>query len=228
MYLLAERLAMTSGDTPSELKNTIDSQSGRFEFLKQCLTLGSAGLAGVAAVFSDPEKIPSGSGARFLVCLIGISLISTVGFALFGISSYANLLRLKTRQVTQEDVDKGYTPDNLEKNITGQAKGVMFSLFIACGLLFGFAAKQVIWQNTADIEDAVTSALKFVKTNIPENGLGARFVKLQSLSNSYIIVFQLPNNGKYVAVTVLKKDGSVSAVESDASTSVFIGIPDKR
>ena len=76
-----------------DVKDEIDAQSGRFEFLKQSLTLGLAGLAGTAAIFTDSTKIPSDPATIITACVIGAALLTVVGFALMGLSVYANLLK---------------------------------------------------------------------------------------------------------------------------------------
>lgn len=82
----------------SQVKDVIDAQSGRFEFLKQTLTLGAAGLAGIAALFTDPTRIPTDLYSRIAVAIAGLSLISIVAFATMGLSAYANALTTLARE----------------------------------------------------------------------------------------------------------------------------------
>src|SRR5690349_4812000 len=78
--------------TPSPVKDAIDTHSGRFEFFKQTLTLGSAGLAGIAALFTDPARVPADTLSKCIIAVAGLSLILIVAFAAMGLSSYANFL----------------------------------------------------------------------------------------------------------------------------------------
>lgn len=208
---------MSNGDTAPLLKDTIDSQSGRFEFFKQCLTLGAAGLAGVAALFSDPDKIPNGFITKLIVGSVGLSLVLVVAFALFGLSSYANLLRVKTRELANEPISKIYTPKFYENDIISHARKITISLAAASAFLFMFAAKQIFIPDSIEIEDAVSSSLAFLKSNLPDEGAGAKFVKLQTASNMYIVVYNLPKTNSDVAVVISKKDGAVVAYDRNPS-----------
>jgi hypothetical protein len=61
------------------IKDTIDANSGRFEFLKQTLTLGLAGIGGVAALFTDPSRVPGDTFSNWV--LAGAGLVFVVAFA---------------------------------------------------------------------------------------------------------------------------------------------------
>jgi len=77
----------------SLVKDEIDIQSGRVEFLKQSLTLSLAGIAGAAVLFTDPSRIPVGTTAIIASYVVGFLLLATAGAAYMGLSTYANLLR---------------------------------------------------------------------------------------------------------------------------------------
>jgi hypothetical protein len=88
---------MSDVDTYDPVQKTIDVQSGRFEFFKQLLTLSAGGLAGMAALFTDPAKVPSDLFSRLCVGLAGLGLGACVLTCLSGISVYSNLLVLTDR-----------------------------------------------------------------------------------------------------------------------------------
>jgi hypothetical protein len=74
------------------LKYTIDAQSGRFEFFKHTLTFSAAGLAGMAALFTDPAKIPIDVFSKATLIWCGFFFAATLLACLLGISTYSNLL----------------------------------------------------------------------------------------------------------------------------------------
>jgi hypothetical protein len=74
------------------VQGAINAQSGRFEFFKQALTLGLAGIGGIAVLFTDAGKIPVEFWARVFVAASGLFALLTVLLALLGIATYANLL----------------------------------------------------------------------------------------------------------------------------------------
>lgn len=86
------------------IKDTIDANSGRFEFLKQTLTLG---LGGVAALFTDPSRVPSDTFSKWVLVLVGAGLVFVVAFAVMGLSAYANLLTVSAKiSRNTKDVEK--------------------------------------------------------------------------------------------------------------------------
>lgn len=89
------------------IKDTIDANSGRFEFLKQTLTLGLAGIGGVAALFTDPSRVPSDTFSKWVLVLAGAGLVFVVAFAVMGLSAYANLLTVSAKiSRNTKDVEK--------------------------------------------------------------------------------------------------------------------------
>src|ERR1700722_10057266 len=92
---------------PSPLKDTIDANSGRFEFLKQTLTLGLAGIGGVAALFTDPSRVPGDTFSKWGLVLAGGGPVLVVAFAVMGLSAYANLQTVSAKVPRNtKDVEK--------------------------------------------------------------------------------------------------------------------------
>jgi hypothetical protein len=77
----------------SSVREAVEQQSGLFEFLKQMLTIGLGGIAGLAAIFTDESKIPDDIASRVTLGTFALSSIAVVVSATFGISTYANYLR---------------------------------------------------------------------------------------------------------------------------------------
>jgi hypothetical protein len=136
MFQLAHHM---SGTAPDPVQAAINAQSGRFEFFKQSLTLGLAGIGGIAALFTDTTKIPAEPWARILIGAGGFLALVTVAAALFGISAYANLLAV---------LSKGKPVATFEAGIIRDAKlayaglgfaGIAFFLFGLARLLFSNA-----------------------------------------------------------------------------------------
>lgn len=73
------RRAEMASTPPDALKAEIDAQSGRFEFLKQSLTLGLAGIAGTAALFTDTSKLPATLWSVITIGFFGVALVLVVG-----------------------------------------------------------------------------------------------------------------------------------------------------
>src|SRR5208282_5855100 len=85
----------------SEVKETVEFESGRFEFFKQMLAIGLGGIAGLAAIFTDPDKIPVESWRVAMLSLFAVSAIVVVISSADGISTYANHLR-DVRRLSRE------------------------------------------------------------------------------------------------------------------------------
>jgi hypothetical protein len=75
------------------VKEAVEAQSGRFEFFKQMLTLGLAGIAGAAAILIDSTKIPNDLLSMIAISTFGVALLVTSSASAMGLSTYANFLR---------------------------------------------------------------------------------------------------------------------------------------
>jgi hypothetical protein len=145
----------------SSTKDTIEAQSGRFEFFKQSLTLSSAGLAGIAALFTDQSRVPIDLWSRILVGSIGLALLLVVYFSLAGLSTYANLLTAVARTLPVPPIDlmnqeKKNSPNFYANGMVKHAQGLFCSLFAACFFILLFAGLKLIPQNN-NLEAAITA-----------------------------------------------------------------------
>jgi hypothetical protein len=125
----------------SAVKDAIDVHSGRFEFFKQTLTLGSAGLAGIAALFTDTARIPTDIASKCLVAAAGLALIAIVAFAAMGLSAYANLLTALGREARLISATSQSTRSSSKYSagIVFHARIVIIALFVAWVSLTVFA-----------------------------------------------------------------------------------------
>ncbi|MDT4738437.1 hypothetical protein [Bradyrhizobium sp. WYCCWR 12699] len=189
---------------PTTIKDTIDANSGRFEFLKQTLTLGLAGIGGVAALFTDPSRVPSDTLSKWVLVLAGAGLLFVVAFAVMGLSAYANLLTV-TAKVPQnpDDVDK------YSKGVRGHARVVIIALSLALAGTVTFAVNRLFAPATTP-DGALTTAAGFVAKETGLTSDRIHFDKIETDSDAYVVMFTVPTTGNAFTVRVAKKDGAVS------------------
>ena len=129
----------------SPVKEAIEVQSGRFEFFKQALTLSLAGIAGLAALFADVDKIPSDYWTRLVISLTGIILLATAAASIFGISSYANLLRQIEKETADPDKSKDrYNSTYYKEDIVRHALASFWGLMLTGMALLVFAGLRML------------------------------------------------------------------------------------
>ena len=189
---------------PSPIKDTIDANSGRFEFLKQTLTLGLAGIGGVAALFTDPSRVPSDTLSRWVLVLAGAGLVFVVAFAVMGLSAYANLLTVSAKVPRDtKDVDK------YSKGVRDHARVVIIALSVALAGTVTFAVNRLFAPPTTP-EGAVTTAAGFVAKETKLTADMIHFDKMEADSDAYVVTFSVPTTGNGFTVRVAKKDGGVA------------------
>jgi hypothetical protein len=145
----------------SGTKDTIEAQSGRFEFFKQSLTLSSAGLAGIAALFTDQARVPIDLWSRIFVGSIGLALLFVVFFSLAGLSTYANLLTAVARtlpvlHLDLKDQSNTKSPSYYANGMVKHARGLFGSLFLASIFILLFAGLKLMSQSNS-LEAALTA-----------------------------------------------------------------------
>src|SRR5271170_837708 len=125
--------ATTPTLSPLAVKDAIDAHSGRFEFFKQTLTLGSVGLAGIAALFTDPARIPTDVVSISTLAIAGLALIFIVAYAAMGLSTYANLLvgLARANNLIPTSRQSRRSPAYYSDGITRHAQIIVIALFAA-------------------------------------------------------------------------------------------------
>jgi hypothetical protein len=186
------------------IKDTIDANSGRFEFLKQTLTLGLAGIGGVAALFTDPSRVPSDTFSKWVLVLAGAGLVFVVAFAVMGLSAYANLLTVSAKVPRNtKDVEK------YSKGVRDHARVVIIALSVALAGTATFAVNRLFAPPTTP-EGAVTTAAGFVAKETKLTADMIHFDRMETDSDVYVVTFSVPTTGNGFTVRVAKKDGSVA------------------
>jgi hypothetical protein len=189
---------------PPPIKDTIDANSGRFEFLKQTLTLGLAGIGGVAALFTDPSRVPSDDFSKRVLVVAGAGLLFVVAFAVMGLSAYANLLT-----VSAKNPRKGADVEKYSKGVRNHARVVIVALSMALAGTVTFAVNRLFAPPTTP-EGAVTTATGFVVKETKLTADMIHFDKMETDGDAYVVTFSVPTTGNGFTVRVAKKDGSVA------------------
>ena len=139
--------------TFSPVKEAIEAQSGRLELLKQALTLGLAGVGGLAALFIDAGKVPGGPWSKGIICAGGVALLAVAAAALCGIGAYANFLR---------HTEAGQNAQHYRTWIARFINARLVALFFAGLLLIVFAAMRIFSTNALGPEEALATARNFM------------------------------------------------------------------
>lgn len=195
---------MNGATPPPPIKDTIDANSGRFELLKQTLTLGLAGIGGVAALFTDPSRVPSDDFSKWVLVVAGAGLVFVVAFAIMGLSAYANLLTVSAKNPRQEaDVEK------YSNGVRNHARIVIVALSMALAGTVTFAVNRLFAPPTTP-EGAVTTAAGFVAKETKLTADMIHFDKMETNGDAYVVMFSVPATGNGFTVRVAKRDGSVA------------------
>jgi hypothetical protein len=190
--------------SPSPLKDTIDANSGRFEFLKQTLTLGLAGIGGVAVLFTDSSRVPGDTISKWLLLCAGAGLLFVVVYAIMGLSTYANLLTVTAKTPTDQKQVTKYA-----NGVRNHARVVIIALSVALIGTVTFAVNR-LFASPATPDSAVTTAADFVAKETKLTTDRIQFSRMVAESDAFVVTYLVPTIGSEVIVRVAKKDGSVS------------------
>lgn len=191
----------------SIVKETVEAQSGRFEFLKQALTLGTAGIAGFSIFFTEPDKLPESFGIRILIFLGSLALLVVTGAALSGMGSYANLLRRTEKEEIARVTGVAIPADEPKQDSTFYRKDMvkhaivcLWGLFFAAAILVVFAGLRIFFpsQELAP-EQALNRARAIVKNQITAPSQTHALESFSADPDGYSVVYYLdPNHVKYM------------------------------
>lgn len=199
-----------TGAPATPVKDAIDAQSGRFEYFKQCLTLGLAGIGGAAALLTDPAKVPGDVLSKWVVALAGCSLLATVVSAVFGISSYANLMKATSNEARPGHHPGKYDSSFYARDSIKHARAATVALGLASLFLALFALKQLVFPNSVTVELALDNAAKFVGAQTRQPPEKVTFRRLEADTSDYSVAYGVPGYSGDVLVRISKKDASVS------------------
>lgn len=197
---------MANGITTTPVKDVIDANSGRFEFLKQALTLGSAGIAGVAALFTDPARVPADTLSKWAIFGGAVGLAIVVAFAIMGLSAYANLLTV----TSSGDARVRSRAPAYAKGVRDHARVVIIGLtigFLGIGL---FASWRLFLVSPAGTPEAAIEAAGTMvsgQTKQPRDTL--YLTRIEADRDAYIVTYHVAATKSVATVRVSRKDGDI-------------------
>jgi hypothetical protein len=212
---------------PSELtksdpvKDDIDAQSGRFEFFKLTSTLGTAGLGGMAALFTDSTKIPSDLGSIILAGSCGVLFILTVFSCVSGEYSYANLLSARAREtkIASSDDQRPIRIKAFEKSILNYSKLAYVTLLCTGLALLSFAGLRMFYHSSVSPEAALDVARQLISKEVDRENEWIQLEHLGVEGGDFLIKFGIsPGLRKYI-VRIGRKTGQVEEIGEENTKS---------
>jgi hypothetical protein len=196
----------------SPVKDAIDANSGRFEFLKQTLTLGSAGIAGVAALFTDPTRVPADTFSKWAIFGGAVGLALVVAFAIMGLSAYANLLAVNA----SENAEMRKRAPLYANGVRDHARVVILGLtigFLGIGLFAGY--RLFFAPATGTPENAIEAAAALVSKETKQDRDVLYLTQMEADSDAYTVTYFATAINSDITVRVSKKDGKITRLTQD-------------
>lgn len=191
----------------SPIKDAIDSHSGRFEFLKQTLTLTSAGLVGIAALFTDPARIPTDKLSKGAIFVAGITLAVAIYYAVMGLSVYANLLNATTLDAAGEHPEPPVS--FYAKGLRDHARGVTVALFAAFVAIAFFAGYRLFSTTAGSAETAIDAASALISKETKQPLDTLYLTRLETDIDAFTVTYFVQALNSDTTVRISKKDGTV-------------------
>jgi hypothetical protein len=205
-----------SAPAPSPVKDAIDAYSGRFEFLKQTLTLGSAGIAGMAALFTDPTRVPTDTFSKWVVSSAGLSLILIVAFAAMGLSAYANFLTELSRDARLIDTENVSSNSKVyARGVIGHSQVIIIGLFLVWGSLTFFAGIKLFAPFSTSADTALTIARTIASKETGQPPQSLYLARLDIENDDFVAIYDANAVQSQITIRVSKKDGTVTKVVQD-------------
>jgi membrane-bound ClpP family serine protease len=163
-------------------------------------------ISGVAALFTDPSRVPSDTFSKWVLLCAGVGLLFVVVFAIMGLSTYAKLLTVTAKVPRNDDEVTEYS-----KGVRNHARVVILALFVALIGTVTFAVN-LLFTSSATPESAVTAAADFVakQTNLTTDRI--HFTGMAADNDAYVVRYSVPTIESDFTVRVAKKDGTVTQV----------------
>jgi hypothetical protein len=205
---------MVGSPPSSPVKDAIDSNSGRFEFLKQTLTLGLAGIAGIAALFTDQTRVPADSVSKWTIFLAAIGLSIVVSFAVMGLSAYANLLAATASDSLRQNASF------YAKGVRNHARGVIIGLVISFVSFAVFAGYRLFFFSAVGTpESAIETSSTLVSKEVKQPPEALYLTRLEADNEAFTVNFFVAATNSEATVRVSKKDGSVMRLTQEKKAS---------
>jgi len=201
--------------TFSKVREGAESQGGRFEFFKQALALGLAAIAGLAALFSDPSKIPTSLTQKFILIAFSVLAFATIIMSFAGLHVYGNLLRAYYRgelegQPTTEQ--GGETPQDAAQYEAWIPRFAAWTswLIIAAGFLLILFAGWALFAPTAPRAVlALDVARRFVTTEV-RNSQSIELTRLEMRGEDFLISYTVVPSRTVYTMQVDKTDSEIN------------------
>jgi hypothetical protein len=208
--------------TPLTVKDAIDLNSGRFEFLKQTLTLGSAGIAAIAALFTDTARIPSDLLSKWVIFVAGLALAVVIYNSVMGLSVYANVL------IATAEEAAGGTPSRPASmfvlSLRNHARGVVIGLFAVFVSLGIFASYRLFFlPTTTTAETAIESAASLISKEMKQPVDSLYLSRVETDNDAFLVTFLVGATNSEATVRLAKKDGSLIRLNQDKKVSPSAG-----
>jgi hypothetical protein len=193
----------------SDVKEVVEIESGRFEFFKQMLTVGLGGIAGLAALFTEQNKIPDEPLAKSMLTIFAISAIVVVIWSAMGISTYANHLRDVERLARDRQSSALKTKrDQSEKGILSHARITLVAASIGAVALIVFAGLKLFSSHPVGPEAAMEIAQRLIRLQ-PGNPVPKSLEHFQLVGNYYVITYVTAQNQNYTVKLTTEKNAVV-------------------
>jgi hypothetical protein len=185
----------------SNVREVAEKEAGRFEFFKQMLAVGLAGIGGIAAIFTETGKIPEWPLLRVSLAIFAICAVVVVISSSDGISVYANHLRdvrkLADNTNEQQEQSLKRKVDASERSILTHAKWAIAASWVGALSLLIFAILRLIWPDGIGVEGAMKRAREIITEQSGSPSL-IRLDKLETSPSEYIISYLTePGDLKY-------------------------------
>lgn len=136
----------------------------------------------MAALFTDPSRVPSDTFLKWVLVLAGAGLVFVVAFAVMGLSAYANLLTVSAKiSRNTKDVEK------YSKGVRDHARVVIIAAVALAGTVT-FAINRLLAPPTTP-EGAVTTAAGFVAKETKLTTDMIHFDRMEADSDAYVVTY---------------------------------------
>jgi hypothetical protein len=185
----------------TQVKEAVEAQSGRFEFFKQMLTLGLAGIAGSAAILIDSTKIPSDLASIITISIFGTALLVTSSASAMGLSTYANFLRaiyVRNGGFVSPKHPLKNEPPFFEGQIITHARATFFALCVGVLALLVFAGFRLFAPLSLNPEAALSKTRLLITKEILQANQSSRLDHVEISGRDFLIDYIIkPEGTKY-------------------------------